>query len=157
MQYGKVIEEDGKIDESQTPLMADVEAQPITAQPIPDQPTIIYVNQPGYGPPPPGYGPPRPGFGPPPGPYGRHPPPGAYGTYGRPPPGGPPGPGGPGEPGEECAFIGCLFSWIPIVGIITYIINWSAMPHTRRAHWARIALFISLLVLIINIILWPSM
>ena len=84
---------------------------------------------------------------------------GVYGTYGghHPPP---PPPGAmamEGEPGEECALFGCLFSWIPFVGIITFIINFDAPPHTRRGFWARWALIIALVILISNIVFWPLM
>lgn len=79
-----------------------------------------------------------------------------YGTYGGHPPHhfAPPPPLH--EDGEECALVGCIFSWIPLVGLITYAIHWSAPYFSRRAFWARTALVISLVVLIINIIYWST-
>lgn len=82
--------------------------------------------------------------------------PGYYGAHPPPPP--PPPPGWlilEGEPGEECAFFGCLFSWIPFIGIITFIANFDAPPHTRRGFWARWAMIISSLMILAVIILGP--
>jgi hypothetical protein len=76
-----------------------------------------------------------------------------YGTYSAPPP--------PGfvivetEPGEECALLGCIFSWIPVVGIATYLANIDALPHTRRAFWSRWALITSLIIFLAVIVFGP--
>ena len=56
------------------------------------------------------------------------------------------------DPFETCAMIGCLFSWIPIVGIVTGWINRDARQGSATQSWARTALFISLIILIIGIV-----
>lgn len=79
-----------------------------------------------------------------------------YGTYGRPPPHHFASPPHIHEDGEECALVGCIFSWIPLVGFITYAVHWPAPYYSRRAFWARTALTISLVVLIMNVIYWST-
>ena len=44
------------------------------------------------------------------------------------------------DPFETCAMIGCLFSWIPIVGLVTGCINRNAREVSATASWARTAL-----------------
>jgi hypothetical protein len=80
--------------------------------------------------------------------------PGYYGTYAPPPPPPPIVWFVESEPGEECALLGCLFSWFPPVGIITFCVHCNAPWHSRRGFWARTALIISLIVLIANILYW---
>lgn len=94
-----------------------------STQPV--DPSYAYVPQP-YS----TFGPPTP---PPP-------PPGIYQYYDAP------------EPGEECALFGCWFSWIPIVGIMTYILNCDAPMRSRRAFWARTAFIIAILVILFSIL-----
>lgn len=60
------------------------------------------------------------------------------------------------ETGDECAFFGCLFSWIPVVGILTCLLNYDAPPTSRRAYWARHACMISSIIIFINIVFWFS-
>lgn len=59
------------------------------------------------------------------------------------------------DPGEPCAFWGCMFSWIPIVGFVTFCMNADAPPYTRRAYWSNIACMIATFVLLINLLYWP--
>lgn len=89
----------------------------------------------------------------PPHPPHHRPPPGMYGTYQH----------GPGpqiehfaEPGEDCAQIGCFFSWIPPIGFLTCIIHADAPPLSRREFWAGRACIIATLVTI-GIIIYFSM
>ena len=56
------------------------------------------------------------------------------------------------DPGEDCAQIGCLLSWIPIVGIITCCVNLDAPSDSPRAYWSRIAFVISCVVIALNIV-----
>ena len=75
----------------------------------------------------------RPHFHPPPPPHGfgfsR---PGLWFQHGH-----GPGPGpGPPEEGESCARLGCLFSWIPPVGFVTFIANSDAAPLSPKEYWA---------------------
>jgi hypothetical protein len=52
--------------------------------------------------------------------------------------------------------VGCIFSWIPLEGFITYAVHWPAPYYSRRAFLARTALTISLVVLIMNVIYWST-
>jgi hypothetical protein len=56
------------------------------------------------------------------------------------------------DPGEDCAQIGCLLSWIPIIGIITCCVNMDAPSDSPRAYWSRIAFGISCVVIALNIV-----
>eukprot|EP01031_Cornospumella_fuschlensis_P043070 gene43070-52636_t len=38
-----------------------------------------------------------------------------------------------------CAIVGCMFSWIPIVGCLTYAINCNAPARSARRAWATTA------------------
>jgi hypothetical protein len=58
------------------------------------------------------------------------------------------------DEGEECAQIGCLFSWIPIVGIITCCVNLDAPCDSKRGYWARIAFCVSVIVIIANVTIY---
>mmetsp|Transcript_20393 Transcript_20393/g.18531 ORF Transcript_20393/g.18531 Transcript_20393/m.18531 type:complete len:151 (-) Transcript_20393:143-595(-) len=60
------------------------------------------------------------------------------------------------EPGEDCAFIGCLFSWIPIVGFITCCLNADAPPMSKREYWAHRACMVASLILLFNLVFWAS-
>lgn len=61
------------------------------------------------------------------------------------------------DPREQCAFMGCLFSWIPIVGFITFCINCDAPMHSRRSYWSNMACIVATVVLFFNLIFWPLM
>jgi hypothetical protein len=52
------------------------------------------------------------------------------------------------EPGEECARLGCCFSWLPPIGFLTCIVHADAPPHSRREQWARASCFTATLVTI---------
>jgi hypothetical protein len=54
-----------------------------------------------------------------------------------------------------CAVIGCLLSWIPIIGCCTFIINCDAPPGTPRKMFATTALIIAIFVVFFNVIFWP--
>jgi hypothetical protein len=56
------------------------------------------------------------------------------------------------DPGEDCAQIGCLLSWIPIIGIVTCCVNMDAPSDSPRAYWSRIAFVISCVVIALNIV-----
>lgn len=51
-----------------------------------------------------------------------------------------------GEPGEDCAQIGCFFSWIPLVGFVTCFLHADAPPNSRREYWAYRSCVVSSLV-----------
>ncbi len=59
------------------------------------------------------------------------------------------------DPGEDCALMGCLLSWIPIIGVITFFVHCDAPPESRRAYWARTACIIASLVVFFNLVFWP--
>ena len=56
------------------------------------------------------------------------------------------------DPREDCAQIGCLLSWIPIIGIITCCVNMDAPSDSPRAYWSRIAFAVSCVVIMLNIV-----
>ena len=56
------------------------------------------------------------------------------------------------EPGEECAQCGCLFSWIPPVGVITCCIHSDAPPNSKRAMWAQMAFLIACGVFVVVVV-----
>ncbi len=53
-----------------------------------------------------------------------------------------------------CAICGCLFSWIPIVGLITYCVNLNAPRGSQTRIWASTAFCVSLVIIIINLLIW---
>jgi hypothetical protein len=62
-------------------------------------------------------------------------------------------------PNEEdtklaCAAVGCVFSWIPIVGFVTFAVNTDAPRGSPRAAMANAACGIGTLVAAFNIIFW---
>jgi hypothetical protein len=59
------------------------------------------------------------------------------------------------DPGEHCAFIGCLLSWIPLIGFVTFIIHCDAPSESRRSYWAKTACIISSLIVFFNVVFWP--
>lgn len=58
------------------------------------------------------------------------------------------------SPMKYCAICGCVFSWIPIVGLITYCVNWNAPRGSQTRMWASIALCVSLAIIIFNLLYW---
>jgi hypothetical protein len=54
-----------------------------------------------------------------------------------------------------CAITGCVFSWIPIVGCITFCFNSDAPFGTLRRKYSSLALSISFLSLCFNLLFWP--
>lgn len=53
-----------------------------------------------------------------------------------------------------CAIIGFMFSWIPIIGFLTFCLNIDAPPGTERRLWSNAACLVSSLVILFNIIFW---
>lgn len=53
-----------------------------------------------------------------------------------------------------CAIIGFIFSWIPIIGFITYCINFDAPLNSQRRLFAHMACLIAMIVLLFNIFFW---
>lgn len=53
-----------------------------------------------------------------------------------------------------CAVVGTFLSWIPIIGVITYFVNWSAPPRTPRRYWANMALWIAFFVAFFDVVFW---
>jgi hypothetical protein len=58
------------------------------------------------------------------------------------------------ESGEECAFLGCLLSWIPCLGIIVYCLHADAPDTSRRGFWARSSLITGLVVMVLLFMYW---
>jgi hypothetical protein len=58
------------------------------------------------------------------------------------------------DPGVFCAAIGLAFSWIPIVGCLTFAINANAPRNSARFSLASAACAVSSLVVLFNIIFW---
>jgi hypothetical protein len=55
-----------------------------------------------------------------------------------------------------CAIVGCIFSWIPLIGIITFLVNMNAPRNTRRRLFAHSACCIATFIIIFNLLFWPS-
>ncbi len=55
-----------------------------------------------------------------------------------------------------CAVIGFIFSWIPIIGCITYLTNLNAPRNSMRSLFAQSACCIAMFVLIFNVIFWGA-
>jgi len=90
--------------------------------------------------------------------YSRPPPPhatipGVYGTYNH---GQTPLPLVYHDENEDCAKIGCFFSFIPVVGFITCFLHADAPPMSRREFWAQRACVIATIVSIALIVFWVS-
>lgn len=60
------------------------------------------------------------------------------------------------DPMIPCAIVGLLFSWIPLVGIITFCFNFDAPLLSVRYRIAQLALMVSILSLLFNVIFWPA-
>ena len=62
------------------------------------------------------------------------------------------------EEDDSCARVGCIFSWIPLVGWITYCANMStAVPGSSRWRLARTAGVVATIVFLINVIIIISL
>jgi hypothetical protein len=61
------------------------------------------------------------------------------------------------EPGEECAMIGCLLSWIPLIGFLTCCLNADAPSKSRREYWAHRACAVATIISLIILVLWLSL
>ena len=60
------------------------------------------------------------------------------------------------DPWVSCAAVGLIFSWIPIVGILTFCLNINAPRNSLRYSLASMALLVSFLVLLFNLIFWST-
>ena len=54
-----------------------------------------------------------------------------------------------------CAYVGLLFSWIPIVGFVTFLFNLDAPKDTLRRSLARGACCISTFLFLLFFLFWP--
>lgn len=55
-----------------------------------------------------------------------------------------------------CAIIGFLFSWIPIIGFLTFCLNSNAPVRSQRAVFAHMACFVAGVVVFLNILILPA-
>lgn len=55
-----------------------------------------------------------------------------------------------------CAMVGFLFSWIPLIGIATYLVNMNAPRGSPRHTFAQSACCITTFVLLFNMIFWTA-
>jgi hypothetical protein len=55
-----------------------------------------------------------------------------------------------------CAIVGCAFSWIPIIGCVTWAVNCNAPPNSPRRFWATMACAVAMTIALFNIIFWSS-
>ena len=60
------------------------------------------------------------------------------------------------DPLLGCALVGLCFSWIPIVGFITFCVNVNAPHNSLRYSVANTACLISSLIVIFNVIFWSA-
>ncbi len=60
------------------------------------------------------------------------------------------------DPWVPCAAVGLIFSWIPIVGILTFCFNANAPRNSLRRSLASMALLVSFMVLLFNVIFWST-
>lgn len=62
------------------------------------------------------------------------------------------------DPREEgmlwCAIVGCLFSWIPLIGCLTFAVNADAPLGSPRRCYAKTACSIAMVVILFNIFFW---
>eukprot|EP01032_Pedospumella_encystans_P021286 gene21286-24156_t len=58
------------------------------------------------------------------------------------------------DPWIVCAFCGLMFSWIPIIGCLTFVANMNAPRRSLRGSLARAACTVATLVVLFNIIFW---
>jgi hypothetical protein len=55
-----------------------------------------------------------------------------------------------------CAIFGFLFSWIPLIGIINYLVNMNAPRSSTRSMIARSSCWIATVVIFFNLIFWSA-
>jgi hypothetical protein len=60
----------------------------------------------------------------------------------------------PPDPGVACAAVGLAFSWIPIIGFVTFIVNADAPRDSHHFSLASAACTFSSIVVLFNIIFW---
>ena len=63
------------------------------------------------------------------------------------------------DPNEEmlpCAICGFIFSWIPLVGMITFCVNMNAPRRSLRRTFAQSACCVATFVILFNLIFWPA-
>jgi hypothetical protein len=58
------------------------------------------------------------------------------------------------DPKLSCAAAGCACSWIPIIGLITYVLNCDAPRNSPRAALANTACAVAAIITLFNIIFW---
>lgn len=58
------------------------------------------------------------------------------------------------DPFLSCAILGFCFSWIPIIGIITYLFNFDADSNSLRAKYSKSACCIATFVILFNLFFW---
>lgn len=58
------------------------------------------------------------------------------------------------DPRMCCAIFGFVFSWIPIIGLVTFLCNFDAPPSSLRGQLSYGACFIAAFVVLFNIIFW---
>lgn len=58
------------------------------------------------------------------------------------------------DPAECCSQVGCLLSWIPIIGMVNFCVHLDAPPMSRRQWFAQMSCYIATAVIILNIIFW---
>lgn len=56
----------------------------------------------------------------------------------------------------SCVLVGVCFSWIPIIGLMTYCFNFTAPRGSLTYRYALLALLIALISSIFNIIFWST-
>ena len=127
--YGKVVVGEAIDDEPLAPLIAS--GVPVQNNIEPSAIPVLYRR-----PPPPQIQPPA----------------GVYGTY----PVSPPMSDDFREPGEDCAQLGCFFSWIPPIGYITCCMHADAPPMSRREYWAHRSCIVATIISLFLIIFWVS-
>ena len=55
-----------------------------------------------------------------------------------------------------CAIIGFIFSWIPIIGFLTFCLHSNAPVRSQRAVFAHMACFVAGIVVFLNILILPA-
>lgn len=58
------------------------------------------------------------------------------------------------DPRLPCTIMGFCFSWIPLVGFMTYLCNLDAPSDSLRARYARGACMVAVFVIIFNLFFW---
>jgi len=58
------------------------------------------------------------------------------------------------DPRLPCTIMGFCFSWIPLIGVLTYLCNLDAPSDSLRARYARGACMVATIVVIFNLFFW---